>query len=424
MSARRPASPVFRERIDHYVDRAAAYAAAHRSDPGWLADMRAAAIARFTELGFPSTRLEEWRYTNMAPIAKLALEARDDGATPAIDAPPEADVATLGAAIRETPSALRARLGRLLDAKDRPFALLNAAFAGQGALVRIPRGVALMAPVRLGFASCGDGGAHHPRILVTAEAGSQATVVLDFFRAARPGEGATGPGLTNAVIEVDVAENAQLVLVAIQRESAAQFHVSNAACRVARDGLLTSHTLSVRGALVRNDLEVVLDGEGAECELRGLFVGTDSRLVDNHTFVDHAMPHGRSRELYKGVLGGSSRGIFRGRVLVRPDAQKTDATQSNPNLLLGEGAEIDTKPQLEIYADDVRCAHGATVGQLDADALFYLRSRGIDVTSARELLIRAFASEIVESIPENALAPAAQEAIAEALQAAIRGDAS
>jgi Fe-S cluster assembly protein SufD len=171
--------------------------------------------------------------------------------------------------------------------------------------------------------------------------------------------------------------------------------------RLGRDARLRTHTLTRGGSLVRNDLDVVLAGEGARCELRGLFLGGGVSLIDNHSSVDHAVPHCTSRELYKGILADRSRGVFRGRVIVRPDAQKSDASQSNPNLLLGEGAEIDSKPQLEIYADDVKCAHGATVGQIDEEALFYLRSRGIGLAEARQLMIRAFANEIVEALPEG-----------------------
>jgi Fe-S cluster assembly protein SufD len=207
-----------------------------------------------------------------------------------------------------------------------------------------------------------------------------------------------------------------LELVLLQRERDGCFHVSTTAVDVERDGHFAVHTLTLGGALVRNDLEVVLSDEGAECDLRGLFVGSGERVIDNHTSVDHAMPHGSSRELYKGILGDRSKGVFRGRIIVRPDAQKTDATQSNSNLLLGPGAEIDTKPQLEIYANDVKCAHGATIGQLDADALFYLRSRGIGETDARGLLTEAFANEISAGISDVELAGA----LAVLLSSAVR----
>ena len=211
------------------------------------------------------------------------------------------------------------------------------------------------------------------------------------------------PHFTNAVIEVDVGPNASVELVLVQRESDAAFHVSLLRARVERDARFESHSVTLGGALVRNDLEIALVGEGADCTLRGLFAGNGSQRLDNHTLVDHAVPLGTSRELYKGILGGKSRGVFRGRVLVRPNAQKTDASQSNPNLLVSNTAEIDTKPQLEIYADDVKCNHGATIGQLDADALFYLRSRGIDERAAREVLTRGFAGEILAGLPVGEL---------------------
>ena len=367
-------SPVYTAQLPHYIAQHQAFAAARSGDPGWLVELRADAMARFAELGFPSTKREEWRYTNVAAIAKLAPEL-------------EAGVAT-----DETVSLLEGQLGSILDAKDRAFALLNTAFVSDVSVVTVPRNTTDDAPIRLEFA--GGDGIRHPRVFIEAESGSQATIVIDFSD-----EGSGGPGLTNSVIEVDVAANASLDLVIVQRDRDPHFHVSNVACRVARDGRFTSHTLTTGGTLVRNDLDVVLADEGAECELRGLFIGHGRSVVDNHTSVDHAMPHGTSRELYKGILGGRSNGIFRGKVIVRPDAQKTDAMQSNPNLLLGVGAEIDTKPQLEIYADDVKCSHGATVGQLDPDALFYLRSRGIGEADAGTMLIHAFANEIVEGLP-------------------------
>ena len=364
-------NPVYTAQVPHYLAQHAAFAAARTEDPAWLVALRADAIARFAELGFPSTRLEEWRYTNVAGVAKLALELEAGETSPEI---PE-------------------QLGSVLNAKDRPFALLNTAFASNISVVTLGRNESQDEVVRLELES--RSGIQHPRAFIQLDKGSRATVVVDL------NSGAAGPGLTNLVVEADVGPNAHLDLVLLQREHDEHFHVSSVACRVARDGRFTANTLTAGGALVRNDLDVLLADEGAECDLRGLFIGSGSRLVDNHTSVDHAMPHCTSRELYKGILGGRSKGVFRGHVMVRPDAQKTDATQSNPNLLLGEGAEIDTKPQLEIYADDVKCSHGATVGQLDEDALFYMRSRGIGVDDARILLVHAFANEIVDALPEG-----------------------
>ena len=237
-------------------------------------------------------------------------------------------------------------------------------------------------------------------------------VVLDFASLG------AGPHFTNAVVEVDVGACASVELTVVQRESDAAFHVSLLRAQLERDGRFASHVITLGGALVRNDLEVVLGAEGADCTLRGLFAANAKQRIDNHTLVDHAVPLGTSRELYKGVLGGQSRGVFRGRVLVRPDAQKTDATQSNHNLLVSSGAEIDTKPQLEIYADDVKCSHGATIGQLDAEALFYLRSRGIDEPMARDVLTRGFANEIVSGLPVRAL----EAPLTELLLRRLRGD--
>ena len=379
------ANPVYTAQVPHYAAQHETFAAARAEDPRWLVELRADAIARFSELGFPSTRLEEWRYTNVAPLAKLAFELETGETSP------------------EIPT----QLGSILDSKDRPFALLNTAFVSKVSVVTARRNESRNEVVRLDFESCAA--IQHPRAFIQLEEGSRATVVVDHT------SGAAGPGFTNLVVEADIGPNAHLDLVFLQREHDEHFHVSNIGCRVARDGRFTVNTLTVGGALIRNDLDVLLADEGATCNLRGLFIGEGRRLVDNHTSVDHAMPHCTSRELYKGILGGHSKGIFRGHVLVRPDAQKTDATQSNPNLLLGEGAEIDTKPQLEIYADDVRCAHGATIGQLDEDALFYLRSRGVGLDDARSLLIHAFANEIVAALPE-----AVGEVVHDVIDGAVR----
>ncbi len=398
-------NPVYTAQLGHYRDAQAAFASERSGDPEWLVGLRANAIDRFAEIGFPSTRLEEWKYTNVAPIAKDALVLRDG------DAPEIEGAESLSSAIARDPEALRARFARCPASKDRAFALLNDAFLANGWWVSVPTNADVGAPIHLRIDGAAAGEVLHPRVLVDVAPGARATVVIEL-------EG--GPGLTNLVADIEVAANASLDLVLLQASEGdargeAGFQVSTASARVARDGRFRSHTLTTSGTLVRNDLDVLLAEEGADCELRGLFLGSGSRLIDNHSAVDHAVPHCNSRELYKGILGGRSKGIFRGRVLVRPDAQKTDATQSNPNLLLGEGAEIDTKPQLEIYADDVKCSHGATVGQLDEDAVFYLRSRGIGVAEARALMILAFANEILDALPEGV----ASDAVAKGLQAVL-----
>ena len=276
-------------------------------------------------------------------------------------------------------------------------------------------------PLHVVFVSTAAGAlrVRHPRVLIVAGEGSRVRVIVDHVCLGGPS------GFTNAVAEVCVGQDAQVDLVLLQRERSDAFHVSNLAVRQERDSRFSSHTLTLGGALVRNDLGVVLEDEGADCTLHGLFLAGGEQLIDNHTLVDHAMPHGTSRELYKGILGGSSRGVFRGRVIVRPGAQKTDARQSNPNLLLADSAEIDTKPQLEIYADDVKCSHGSSIGQLEEDALFYLRSRGVAEPEARDLLTRGFAHEVIAALPVPALTDGLDALLGTRLaQASGRGGAS
>jgi len=347
--------------------------------------------------------MEDWRYTNVSALAKQKLElASSSAAAPALGysacfvdgrlVENDGSVVGLGS------TACRA-LGTLAELKGHPFAALNTAFLDEGAWVRVRKGENPRAPIHLLFVSTGSLPRQivHPRVVLEAEAGSEAIVIEEHLAI---GAGAV---LDNSVIEILVGENASLQHVLVQRASATGHLVSNTRARVEKNGRLSSHVVTLSGHLVRNDLRVSLAGEGAECDLRGLFLGRGECVVDNHTWVDHDLPHCTSRELYKGILGEKSRGVFRGRVVVRPDAQKSDAQQSNPNLLLGRGAEIDTKPQLEIYADDVKCSHGSTVGQLDPDALFYLRARGIDEADALEILTQGFAAEITEALPSEAL---------------------
>jgi Fe-S cluster assembly protein SufD len=229
----------------------------------------------------------------------------------------------------------------------------------------------------------------HPRLLAVIGGGSKVSIVETY----------AGPDgeryFTNAVTELVVGENASVDHYKRQYEGLQAFHIASMHARAARDAAITSHSLSLGGALVRNDVIAVLDGEGADCALNGLYLADGGRLVDNHTTIDHAKPHCGSREVYKGILAGRARGVFNGKIVVRPDAQKTDAKQTNRALLLSEDAQINTKPQLEIFANDVKCTHGAAVGQLDDEAVFYLRSRGLSEPDARRLLVRAFAGEVL-----------------------------
>ena len=433
-------NPVYRQQVAHYSARHEAFAAGRSGDPAWLAALRAEALARFVEQGFPTPRIEKWRSTNVAPIAKVPFELASPVSP--VDVPAEhvlpgskiaaclvnGVLASLASRAERTdvrveslaqlrssePARLRRLLAQTGPPKDRPFAQLNTAFLDDGIALTIPRNASLESPVYVLVASVDDGAGpsvRHPRISIDAEPGSVATVILDYLTL---GEGS--PVFSNGVTNVSVGENAGLDLIILERalsgQSGQSYRVENVACRVERGARFGSHTIVLGGAIVRNDLDVVLADEGAECSLRGLFIGDGAGHIDNHTFVDHAMPHGTSQELYKGILGGRSSGVFRGKVIVRPDAQGTDARQSNPNLLIGPGAVVETRPQLEIYADDVKCSHGSTIGQLDDDALFYLRSRGIGRGAATELLTRAFANEITDALPGDALRVAVADLVA------------
>ena len=405
--------------------------------------LRRAGLEAFAAQGLPSTRLEEWRYTNPAELAAIEWQpapspgpeiGRD--AVEALASPvfacgllvfvngrlapelgalrsPEVEVVPLGAARRSADARALQHVGGLVDLKQHPFAALATACLDDGVCIRILAGVRLEQPLHLVFVSA-DAGARvlaHPRVYIEAGRGSEAVVVQDHVSLG------SASAFTNAVTELHVGPGARLSHLLLQREGAAAFHVSNLAAQLERDARLATHVVSLGGRFVRNDLSVQIGGEGAEATLNGLFLCTGERLVDNHTFVDHAVPRGTSRQLYKGVLSGRSRGVFRGRVRVRPHAQKTDARQSNPNLLLSDGAEIDGKPQLEIHADDVKCSHGSAIGRVDEEALFYLRARAIDEATARALLVRGFAAEVLTALPVPSLAEALGETFAERLGA-------
>jgi Fe-S cluster assembly protein SufD len=431
---------------EHHLRRVEELSRAQAGEPAFLSSLRRDAASAFADRGFPHTKLEEWRYTNVTPIAKVPFEPRDRAAPavsrteiesvsfpvfacslfvfvdgtyrPELSSPPALSggvrVESLVEVLAERPELLERHLGRLAAPKEHPFAALNTACLRDGAVLTLPAGTRLPQPVHVVFAAteapqplvC------HPRLLVVAERSSQATVVQDHVSLS----GARA--WTNAVSEVVVEAGARVELVELQRESDATFHTGRLAARVERDGAFAAHTLTLGGRLVRNDASCLLADEGAECRLEGLFVADDEQLVDNHTFVDHAVPHGTSRELYKGIVGGRARGVFCGRVIVRPDAQKSDAEQSNPNLLLSLGAEVNSKPQLEIHADDVRCSHGSSIGRLDEDALFYLRARGIGERASRELLTRGFASQVLRNLPLPALSEATEEILSSRLRRA------
>jgi len=421
------------------------FAAAHAaSDPAWLRARRTAAITRFVERGLPTARDEAWRHTPMAPLAKGLFLPADPAARPSADelaalpieglhgalfvlvngrlspelssldpGQPGVEVASLREVLRSQPGRLESWLGRVADGRTGVFADLNTAFAEDGAVVVVAPGTILKEPIQVSYLSAGDGApaVSYARTLVVAGRGSECRVVESF---SSPESSAS---LTNAVTEVVVEENAFVDRYKLQQESATALHVATLAVRLGRDARFVDHSLSFGAALSRNDIDVRFDAEGGDCALDGLFVVDGRRVADTHSRIEHAKPHCSSRELYKGVLDGQARGVFNGLVIVRPGAQKTDAWQMNRNLLLSREALVHSTPQLEILADDVKCKHGSTTGQLDANALFYLRSRGIGEAEARSLLTWAFASDLVRKLEIEPL----RRAVGRQLQARLPG---
>jgi Fe-S cluster assembly protein SufD len=389
----------------------------------WVAELRDRGSASFGENGFPTTRMEEWKYTDAGPIARaefMPISRSTNGIDSAGVAgfafrglpvhrlvfvnghysaqlsrtgplPDGATVTGIADAFSGNPDLLEPHLGRHAPADAHGFAALNAALFPDGALVHLRPGTVVDEPIHVLYILTADGasGMATPRNLFVAEPNSKATVIEHYVST-------TGSAyLTNTVTEVEVHDNAQIEHYRLQEESTNAYHVNGLHVHIDRDARFTSHGIDFGSRLARNELSSLLAAEGAHCVLNGLYAVTGRQHVDNHTQIDHAKPSGTSREFYKGVLDGRARSVFHGRVVVHPDAQHSDAQQVNNNLLLSKDAEADTKPQLEIYADDVRCSHGATVGQLDPDALFYLRSRAIDEPTARDLLTYAFAKDVL-----------------------------
>jgi len=398
-----------------------------RTGPEWLREIRESAMRRFLELDFPTTRQEDWKYTNVSAIANggFRLATGGEGTEFDIEAarqllpgggdavrlvfvdghfskalssenpPGGAKAGSIGALIGCVDGSVEAHLGRSADCSNHAFTALNTAFVTDGAFIEIANGAVIDVPIYIVYVSTGTRAAEsvsHPRSLIIAGHHSQGTIVEQYI-----GLG-SGRYFTNAVTESVVGDGAVIGYTKLQQESAAALHVGSLYVRQGRDSSFSSNSTAIGGDLVRNDITIILDGEGADCELNGLYIERDAQHVDNHTLIDHARPHGSSRENYKGILAGRSTGVFNGSIVVRKDAQKTDAKQSNKNLLLSPDAEINTKPQLEILADDVKCSHGATIGHIDQEAIFYMRSRGIDEAAARSLMMYAFCNEIMERI--------------------------
>ncbi len=396
-------------------------------EPGWLWSKRSEAIRNFEATGFPTTRLEEWKHTKLRPLVqpewrvaapgepsrrkKLDVPQLDeligsdgfgvvlvDGSFDSKrsklgDLPEGVTVTSLRDAIRDRPELVEAYLGANSDAFSRAFVALNLAFFTDGVLVHVAAGVQVQAPIVIVVATTGKakGQAQHLRNLVVAEQGASVTVVERFL-------GCDVDALNNVVTEVTTMGGAHVHHVKVQQEGAGTGHVATIDVSQHRDSRFTSHALATGGKVARTEVRCRLQQPGAECALFGLYLGRGDQQLDQLTHVEHAVPHGRSQQVYKGILDGKSSGVFNGMVLVQADAQQTDAVQSNKNLLLSDDADAHTRPQLEIHADDVKCAHGATVGQLDPEALFFLRSRGIAQHDARQMLTSAFASEVTATL--------------------------
>ncbi len=393
--------------------------------PAWLMSARRTAFARFAARGYPTPKDEEWRFTPIGPVTAPEWRPSRPGALPTatelegfqfghpewttlvfVDgryadalsrrAPGAAGITieTLAQALTGGSELARRALERGPTPGEPSFSALNAAFAADGTVIRVPAEVDLGDPIHLlHVATAGAAGAVvSPRTLVVLERGARAQVVETY---AGLGEGAS---FTNAVTHVEVGAGAWMEHTRIQRESLSAYHIGFTRVDQERDSHYRSFTLAMGGAIARHDLHARLGDENVETLLYGLYLGGGSQLVDNHTVLFHDEPSCRSWEVYKGILDGRSRAVFNGKVLVNAKAQKTDAKQTNRNLLLSDGAKVDTKPQLEIFADDVRCTHGATVGRLDEIAHFYLQSRGIPRAMAQQLLTYAFAAEVVREV--------------------------
>lgn len=405
--------------ISHFEARAAA-------EPDWLTEQRRAAIQQFAHLDLPTPRDEAWRQTNIAPVRKTAYYTPQPGTfDPAavqalieshgfaeldtirlvfvngcyeaslstVGGPEGATVTTLSAALAADIALAKAFLGKCADGQDHAFISLNTALFVDGAYIEVPAGAAVAQTVHLIFVTTQANAAVHPRNLIVAGRQARLTLLESYLGAADT------PYLTNAVTEIFVDDEAHVDHVKLQDESLAAVHIAAIQSRLGRAAVYANHAISSGSLIGRNEIGSFLDGENIECRLNGLYMADGKQHLDTHTRLDHAKPNCHSVEIYKGILDGESSSVFTGRIYVHPQAQKTDAIQRNAALLLSDTATADTQPQLEIFADDVKCTHGATIGELDDQAEFYLRSRGISKQHARGILTYAFANDIVDQLP-------------------------
>jgi Fe-S cluster assembly protein SufD len=403
------------------------------ANPPWLQAIRAQARKSLDALGFPTTRHEEWRFTNIAPLLQLPLHPatsngrqltagdlapfRQETNGPCLvfvdgwfredlsSAPQQKggiQLRSLRAALADNASELQAHWLRQAPFAESFFTALNTAFFHDGAFVSVPARMTVEQPVQLLYVASASqqGAAAQNRTLILAGEGGSLKIVESYLSLNRSAH------FTNAVTELVLDAEARVEHCRLQNENDRAFHVSTVQAVQARGSHWVSHSIAAGARLARNQVQTLLSGEGAEAILNGLYLGRNEQLIDHHTVVDHAQPHCESHEFYHGILADRSHGVFNGKIFVRPGAQKTNAKQTNRNLLLSGDASIDTKPQLEIFADDVKCTHGATVGQLNDEALFYLRARGIGLEQARRMLIHAFANDVVDRVT---IAPAREQ---------------
>lgn len=397
------------------------------SDTPFLRRLRSAGIARFDQLGFPGVRDEEWRFTPLASLFQHSFEpagqhsiepiglnqqllsVKDALQVVCVDGfvenqltnlsglPAGCTVLSLSEAIKTRPEQVEAYLSRQAHFEKNTFTALNTAFMQDGVFIHLDRNCIVEQPMHLAFVETGHGRLNFPRILVIADKHSQATIIESYQSMGNAAD------CTTAVSEYLLADEARLDHYRLNDVNKKSFHFAIQHAQLQHGSNFRSHAFTLGGGLVRNELNAAFCATNAECTLNGLYSIDGSRMIDNHTSIDHAKPHCNSHEVYKGIIADKGKGVFNGKIFVRQDAQKTDAKQTNQTLLLSPDATIDTKPQLEIFADDVKCTHGATVGQLDAEMLFYLRSRGIGQVQAQSILTYAFANDIIGRVEVAAL---------------------
>ena len=354
------------------------------NQPEWLKDLREKAFAYFTENGFPTPKNEEWKYTNVAEISNFKFQISN----------------------KQTESETSDFL-KEFDYERNGFTALNLAFADI-VLVTIPKETSIAEPLEFNF-KADENRANFPHIIIVAKAGSKATIIESYESDFR--------SFTNSAIQIFVEDNANLTHYRVQKESTEAFHIGTTEVKLGRGSLYNSTNINLGAKLSRHDIHLKFTAEGGEAFVDGLYLVGDDQHADTHSVIDHALPNCTSHQTYKGIVDGKARAVFNGKVFVRENAHGTDAQQSNKNLLLSNDARVDTKPQLEIYNDDVKCAHGATVGQLEEEELFYLLSRGLNESLARNLLTYGFAEEIVNKIEIESIKKQLDEAVLNRLNA-------